>query len=164
MNNFKESQRFPLSSHSFRYFHPTGADPSARFVILNDQGAEIHSHDVTGHALGLAIEEDDLLLGEVNFDKAIPSELIALNVALNPDQAFTVQPVGPSARYGGAGIEDIRDASLRIHRNTHFYYLDVHPINISFDPVTNLFQTEIRDRSTHDGSEPIWYKVEKTLL
>lgn len=164
MNNFNESQRFKLNAHQFCYIHPTDSDSSAKFVILNDQEEEVYSSEVTGQPLGLAIDGDDLLLGNAIFGQNFPSELISLNFSANPGQAFKVKQLGNTARYGGVGIEDIRDAGFRVHRNTHLYYLDVNPINIWFDPSTNLFNTEIRDRTTHDGSEQIWYEIETKLL
>lgn len=159
MSTFAENDRFSLDDYEIDYHNPTASNSAANLKIIEKATGIIQeTYDLIDEPLGLQIDGNDLLVGLS--DHGTDNEFINMDLSLNASlSSFLLGGHPVNGRMGGIGLEDLRDASRTGTKNTHYFHLDVEPINISFSNSSGLFVVEMRNRSTKSGEEDSWYAV-----
>jgi hypothetical protein len=153
MSTFSVDFSFEFETYGFSYRPPVGSQSQAFFAVThNDQDMEVFN--ITDNPLGLRCQDSDLQIGLATFTEG------GENISLDFSQCGTIGSLEigilPDCKLGGIGIEDLRDAGFN---RSHYFGLELEPINIRFDTVLGRLVIEIRDRDTQGDQEEDWYTL-----
>ena len=141
MTTIEISHRFSLDDHSLAF-------ESGGKLLVSCQGTTVQTFDCTSEAVGLGIENGDIVIGTVTFSVLSPKSFVG-NI-----QSFVVEENGTGNRTSGFGIIDIRDNTKTIQLD-----LDHEPVTIQSSTNSPLSTILVRPIEDATPGESPWYQV-----
>jgi hypothetical protein len=148
-----ENQSFKFEGYVFEYIAPCGSETTAFFKVRHNS-TEHFSQNITDNPLGIRCHEGAIEMGVAEFSEGSMS--VELNFSLVPANCSFKIDQDSTARVGGIGIEDVRDAGFR---RGHHFWIDQEPINIWFNTDVGRLTVETRDPDTRDAIGKVWYET-----